>query len=93
MATTAPGRTRTHISHRHGSQYVSVKFTESLALHSLSAFVGSVRDAYDNALAESIIGLFETEVINRYEPSRVGDRFFLEEDGLHHVEAISARGS
>ncbi|MBF6229616.1 IS3 family transposase [Nocardia abscessus] len=51
-----------------GSQYVSVKFTESLALHGLSASVGSVGDAYDNALAESIIGLFKTEVINRHGP-------------------------
>ncbi|MFI9638224.1 IS3 family transposase, partial [Nocardia sp. NPDC051929] len=49
-------------------QYVSVKFTESLALHGLSASVGSVGDAYDNALAESIIGLFKTEVINRHGP-------------------------
>ncbi|WP_086006510.1 IS3 family transposase [Nocardia araoensis] len=51
-----------------GSQYVSVKFTESLALQGLSASVGSVGDAYDNALAESIIGLFKTEVINRHGP-------------------------
>jgi putative transposase len=34
----------------------------------LSASVGSVGDAYDNALAESIIGLFKTEVINRHGP-------------------------
>ncbi|WP_454199307.1 IS3 family transposase [Nocardia sp. Marseille-Q1738] len=51
-----------------GGQYVSVKFTESLALHCLSALIGSVGDAYDNALAESIIGLFKTEVINRHGP-------------------------
>lgn len=37
-------------------QYTSVKFTESLALQGLSASIGSVGDAYDNALAESIIG-------------------------------------
>jgi putative transposase len=49
-------------------QYTSVKFTESLALHGLSASVGSVGDAYDNALAESIIGLFKTEVVNRQGP-------------------------
>ncbi|QBS46345.1 IS3 family transposase [Nocardia sp. CS682] len=51
-----------------GSQYKSVKFTESLALQGLSASIGSVGDAYDNALAESIIGLFKTEVINRHGP-------------------------
>ncbi len=48
-----------------GSQYTSVKFTESLALQGLSASIGSVGDAYDNAMAESIIGLFKTEVVNR----------------------------
>ena len=51
-----------------GSQYTSVKFTESLALQGLSASVGSVGDAYDNALAESIIGLFKTEVVARRGP-------------------------
>jgi putative transposase len=45
-----------------------VKFTESLAIQGLSASVGSVGDAYDNALAESIIGLFKTEVVNRHGP-------------------------
>ncbi|MGN2638580.1 transposase [Nocardia takedensis] len=49
-------------------QYVSVRFTESLALHGLSASVGSVGDAYNNALAESLIGLFKTEVVNRHGP-------------------------
>ncbi|MGW0252609.1 integrase core domain-containing protein [Nocardia goodfellowii] len=48
------------------TQYTSVKFTESLALQGLSASIGSVGDAYDNALAESIIGLFKTEVVNRH---------------------------
>ncbi|MGW5441650.1 IS3 family transposase [Nocardia asteroides] len=51
-----------------GSQYTSIKFTESLALQGLSASIGSVGDAYDNALAESIIGLFKTEVVNRHGP-------------------------
>ncbi|WP_435824726.1 DDE-type integrase/transposase/recombinase [Nocardia beijingensis] len=51
-----------------GSHCVSVKFTESFAGHGLSASVGSVGDAYDNALAESIIGLFKTEVTNRHGP-------------------------
>ncbi len=51
-----------------GSQYTSVSFTESLALQGISASVGSVGDAFDNALAESIIGLFKTEVVNRCGP-------------------------
>lgn len=51
-----------------GSQYTSVRFTESLTLQGLSASIGSVGDAYDNALAESIIGLFKTEVVNRHGP-------------------------
>src|SRR5687767_7663829 len=53
-----------------GSQHTSVKFTDSLALQGLSASIGSVGDAYDNALAESIIGLFKTEVVNRHGPFR-----------------------
>ncbi|MBF6236673.1 transposase [Nocardia otitidiscaviarum] len=47
-----------------------MKFTESLALQGLSASVGSIVDAYDNALAESIIGLFKTGVVNRHGPFR-----------------------
>lgn len=50
------------------SQYTSVRFTESLALQGIAASIGSVGDAYDNALAESIIGLFKTEVVNRHGP-------------------------
>lgn len=56
-----------------GSQYTSVKFTESLALQGLSASIGSVGDAYDNALAESIIGLFKTEVVRRNGPFKTVD--------------------
>lgn len=49
-----------------GGQCTSVAFTESLALRGLSALIGNVGDAYDNVVAESIIGLFETEVVNRH---------------------------
>jgi len=49
-------------------QYTSVKFTESLALQGIAASIGSVGDAYDNALAESIIGLYKTEVVRRHGP-------------------------
>ena len=51
-----------------GSQYTSIAFTESLALQGLAASIGSVGDAYDNALAESTIGLFKTEVVKRHDP-------------------------
>lgn len=47
-----------------GSQYLSIKYTERLAEAGIDTSVGSVGDSYDNALAESVIGLFKTEVIN-----------------------------
>lgn len=46
-----------------GSQYLSIRYTERLAEAGIDPSVGSVGDSYDNALAESIIGLFKTEVI------------------------------
>jgi transposase InsO family protein len=53
-----------------GSQYVSMRYTERLAAAGVAPSVGSVGDAYDNALAESVIGLFKTEVIHRRGPWR-----------------------
>jgi len=47
-----------------GSQYLSIRYTERLADAGIDTSVGSVGDSYDNAMAESIIGLFKTEVIN-----------------------------
>ena len=47
-----------------GSQYLSIKYTERLAEAGIDPSVGSVGDSYDNALAESTIGLFKTEVID-----------------------------
>lgn len=46
-----------------GSQYLSIRYTERLAEAGIDTSVGSVGDSYDNALAESTIGLFKTEVI------------------------------
>lgn len=46
-----------------GSQYTSLRFTEHLALEDIAPSIGTVGDAYDNALMESIIGLFKTECI------------------------------
>ncbi len=51
-----------------GSQYLSIRYTERLAEVGIEASVGSVGDSYDNAMAESIIGLFKTEVIRARGP-------------------------
>lgn len=51
-----------------GSQYLSIRYTERLAGEGLVASVGSVGDSYDNALAETIIGLYKTELIERERP-------------------------
>lgn len=48
-----------------GVQYVSIKYTERLAEAGIEPSVRSVGDSYDNALAESVIGLFKMEVIRR----------------------------
>jgi len=48
-----------------GSQYVSIKYTERLLEAGSEPSVGSVGDSYDNALAETINGLYKTEVIHR----------------------------
>lgn len=53
-----------------GSQYVSIRYTERLAEAGIEPSVGSVGDSYDNALAETVIGLFKTEVIHRRGPWR-----------------------
>ena len=45
-----------------GSQCLSIRYTERLAAAGIEASVGSRGDTYDNALAESVIGLFNTEV-------------------------------
>jgi putative transposase len=51
-----------------GSQYTSIAFTERLAAAGVDGSVGSVGDAYDNALAETVIGLYKTELIKRQGP-------------------------
>ena len=53
-----------------GSQYLSIKYTERLAEAGLEPSVGSVGDSYDNALAETINGLYKAEVIHRRGPWR-----------------------
>ena len=46
-----------------GSQYTSIDYTQTLADHGVLASVGSVGDTYDNALAESFVDSFKTELI------------------------------
>lgn len=58
-----------HYSDR-GSQYVSIRYTERLAEAGIEPSVGSVGDSYDNALAETINGLYKAEVIHRRGPWR-----------------------
>jgi transposase InsO family protein len=53
-------------------QYTSIRFTETLALEGLTASIGSVGDAYENAVAESLIGLYKNEAIRPDSPFRNG---------------------
>ena len=64
-----------------GTQYLSMRYTERLAEAGIAPSVGSRGDSYDNALAESIIGLFKTEVIQLRGPWR----------GLEAVEFATLR--
>ena len=61
-----PFRNRALIHHSdRGSQYLSLRYTERLADAGVDPSVGTVGDSYDNALAESVIGLFKAEVIKQ----------------------------
>ena len=51
-----------------GVQYLSIRYTERLSEAGITPSVGSVGDSYDNALAETVIGLFKTEVIRHQGP-------------------------
>jgi putative transposase len=59
------------------AQYTSIAFTERLANAGVSSSVGTVGDAYDNALAESVIGLFKTELIKPRGPWRTAEQVEL----------------
>ena len=50
------------------AQYLSIRYTERMADEGIDASVGTTGDSYDNALAETIIGLFKTEVIHHRGP-------------------------
>ena len=61
---TPDNKSLVHHSDR-GSQYLSIEYTERLAADEIDLSVKTVGDAYDNALAECVTGLFKTEVINQ----------------------------
>jgi putative transposase len=61
-----------------GVQYLSIRYTERLAANGVVSSVGSRGDSFDNALAESIIGLYKTEVIHRLGPWRSLDQVEFE---------------
>ena len=67
----ARGRSDSLIHHSdRGTQYLSIRYSERLAEAGITASVGSVGDSYDNALAETINGLYKTEVIRKRGPWR-----------------------
>ncbi len=57
-----------------GCQYTSIRYTERLAEAGIAPSIGSAGDAYDNAMAESTIGLYKTELINRQGPWRTPEQ-------------------
>jgi putative transposase len=64
LGTRGPGADVALVHHSdRGSQYSSIDYTQTLADHGVLASVGSVGDAYDNALAESFVDSFKTELI------------------------------
>jgi putative transposase len=56
-----------------GSQYVSIRYSERLAEAGIEPSVGSTGDSYDNALAETINGLYKAEIIHRRGPWKTGE--------------------
>jgi putative transposase len=61
-----------------GSQYTSVAYTERLAEIGAQPSIGSIGDSYDNAMAESVNGLYKTELIRRQGPWRHAEHVELE---------------
>jgi putative transposase len=75
--------------HDAGSQYTSIAYTERLAQAGIDPSVGSVGDAYDNALAETVIGLFKTELIKPRGPWRTVEQ--VEIATLEYVDWFNHR--
>ena len=63
-----------------GSQYTSIRYTNRLLEAGAVASIGTIGDSYDNALAETVIGLYKTECVHRQAPWR----------GVHDIELATA---
>ena len=72
-----------------GAQYLSIRYTDRLTETGISPSVGSVGDSYDNALAESVIGLYKTELIRNKGPWRNLDQ--VEYATLEYVDWFNHR--
>ncbi len=69
LFTRSPDDNLIHHSDR-GSQYLAIRYTERFVEEGIQPSVGSVGDSYDNATAETINGLFKTEVIWKRGPGK-----------------------
>jgi putative transposase len=72
------------VHHTEPGQYTSITFTERLAAIGVSPSIGTVGDAYDNALAETVVGLYKTESINPNKPWKTVEE--VEIATLHYVD-------
>ena len=72
-----------------GGQYLSIRYTNRLTEAGIEPSVGSVGDSYDNALAESVIGLYKTELIHKRAPWK--DLDHLEYATLEYVDWFNHR--
>ena len=72
-----------------GSQYTSVIYSEQMASHGIAPSIGTVGDSYDNAMAESGIGLYKAELIWRRGPWRTVDQ--VEIETLEYVDWFNYR--
>ncbi len=70
-------------------QYLSIRYTNRLTETGIRPSVGSVGDSYDNALAESVIGLYKTELIHKRAPWRNRDQ--VEYATLEYVDWFNHR--
>ena len=75
------GLSRRHRSVVHhsdaGSQYTAIRYAERLTEAGALASIGSIDDSYDNAMAESVIGLYKAECVRRDGPFRTVDELKL----------------
>ena len=86
--TKEPDRRLVHHSDA-GSQYLSIRYTNRLTEAGIEPSVGSVGDSYDNALAETVIGLYKTELIHKRAPWKDFDQ--VEYATLEYVDWFNHR--